>query len=75
MSASRSVIPKTNITVAITPIETPGSPFSTLTSVVRLIIARCAMVDVDIRRRFLASAKSEPSVFNVRRTGSGRDFD
>jgi hypothetical protein len=61
MSASLSVMPRTNKTVANIPMETPGSPLSTLTQVVRLIIARCAIVMVDILRRFRASAMSEPS--------------
>ena len=69
MSASLSAMPTTNRTVAKMPIETPGSPFSTFTKVVRLIIARSAIVVVDIRRRFRASVKSEPSFFKARLTG------
>src|SRR5215472_1058619 len=75
MSPNLLVIPKMNNTVASTPIETPGSPFSTFTKVVRLIIARWAIVLVEMRRRFRSSAKSEPSFFKVRCTGSGRDLD
>lgn len=75
MSVSLSVMPRTNKTVANIPIETPGSPFSTLTSVVRLIIARRAIVVVDILLRFRASARSDPSFFRARLTRRGNDLD
>jgi len=43
-SPSRSAMPSTKRTVAYIPIATPGSPFSILTRVVRLIEARCAAI-------------------------------
>jgi len=75
MSATLSVMPRTNKTVANIPTETPGSPLSTLTKVVRLIMARWAIVCVDILRRFRASAMSEPSFLRARLTGSGSDLE
>src|SRR5208283_4553340 len=43
-SPRRSAMPSTKRTVAYIPIATPGSPFSILTRVVRLIEARCAAI-------------------------------
>ena len=53
------------------PRETPGSPFSTLLSVVRLISARSAIVAVGMRRRRRASRRSAPTFVRACRTGSG----
>lgn len=38
-------------------------------------MARCAIVVVEIRRRFRASAKSEPSFLRQRFTERGNDLD
>src|ERR1035438_3075048 len=50
-SASRSTIPRENRTVAYVPRETPGSPFSALFRVIRLMEARSARIVTGIRRR------------------------
>lgn len=68
-------MPRTNRTEANMPMETPGSPFSTLTKVVGLIMARWAIVIVDIRRRFRASTMSEPNFLRARLTGRGSDLE
>jgi hypothetical protein len=55
--------PGTKRTVAYIPIATPGSPFSILTRVVRLIETRCAaMAAGKRRRRRRASRMSRPSL-------------
>lgn len=72
-SASRLVIPKRKSTVAYVPIWTPGSPFSTLARVGRVMAARSAIVAVAIRRRSRASRISEPSFRSARTTGRGKD--
>jgi hypothetical protein len=53
------------------PRETLASPRSKRTSVGRLIRARSAIIAVEMRRRFRASAISRPSFFKTDRTGSG----
>src|SRR5580704_1384934 len=70
-SLSRSAIPSTKRTVAYIPIATPGSPFSSLTRVVRLIEARCAAMAAGMRRRRRASRMSRPSLRRACLTGSG----
>lgn len=52
---------------------TPGSPFSTLASVGRVMAARSAIVVVGIRRRRRASRISEPNLRRARTTGRGRE--
>ena len=54
------------------PIDTPGSPFSTLTSVERLMKARSAMRATGIRLRLRAADRSMPSFRRARRTLNGR---
>src|SRR5208282_3006077 len=74
-SPSRSAIPSTKRTVAYIPIATPGSPFSILTRVVRLIEARCAAMAAGMRRRRRASRMSRPSLRRACLTGSGITTD
>src|SRR6202041_3184073 len=69
-SPRRSAMPNTKRTVAYIPIATPGSPFSILTRVVRLIEARCAAMAAGIRRRRRASRMSRPSLRSACLTGS-----
>src|ERR1039457_6376671 len=73
-SPSRSAIPNTKRTVAYIPIATPGSPFSILTRVVRLIEARCAAINLDegraadrgaLRREGGGDAPPPPGVTDV----------
>ena len=51
--------------------STVRSPLSTLTKVVLLIMALCAIVEVEILRRLRASTMSDPSFRSARFTGSG----
>ena len=74
-SPSRSAIPSTKRTVAYIPIATPGSPFSSLTRVVRLIEARCAAMAAGMRRRRRASRMSRPSLRRACLAGSGSTTD
>src|ERR1700723_80680 len=74
-SPSRSAMPNTKRTVAYNPIATPGSPFSILTRVVRLIEARCAAMATGMRRRRRASRMSRPSLRSACLTGSGITMD
>src|SRR3989449_3960421 len=74
-SPSRSAMPSTKRTVAYIPIATPGSPFSILTRVVRLIEARCAAMAAGMRRRRRASRMSRPSLRRACLTGSGITTD
>src|SRR5437879_5159748 len=74
-SPSRSAMPSTKRTVAYIPIATPGSPFSILTRVVRLIEARCAAMAAGMRRRRRASRMSRPSLRSACLTGSGITTD
>ena len=53
------------------PIDTPGSPFSTLARVVRLMKARSAISAMGIRRRRRAAERSMPSFCRARRTPRG----
>src|SRR5579864_2841428 len=53
------------------PSETPGSPFSTLPKVVRVIKARCAISMVEMRRRKRAARMSAPNLVSALLTGSG----
>ena len=71
---ARSTIPSTNSTVAHEPSETPGSPFSILFNVVRLMEARSAMAATGIRRR-RASRMSCPSFRTALSTASGSADD
>ena len=54
------------------PIDTPGSPFSTRTSVERLMKARSAMSADEIRLRLRAAERSMPSFRRARRTLNGK---
>src|ERR1700721_3117409 len=74
-SPSRSAMPSTKRTVAYIPIATPGSPFSILTRVVRLIEARSAAIAAGMRRRRRASRMSRPSLRRACLTGSGITTD
>src|SRR2546430_47834 len=74
-SARRSAMPNTKRTVAYIPIATPGSPFSILTSVVRLMEARCAAIAAGMRRRRRASRMSRPSFRSAFLTGIGNITD
>jgi hypothetical protein len=70
-SASRAAIPRTKRTVTYVPNETPGTPFSTLFSVVRLMDARSAIRATGMRRRRRASRISRPNFRRARITGMG----
>src|ERR1019366_60062 len=68
-------MPSTKRAVAYTPTATAGSPFSSLTRVVRLIEARCAAMAAGMRRRRRASRMSRPSLRRACLTGSGSITD
>ena len=70
-SANRPAIPSEKRTVAYVPAATPGSPFSTLWRVIRLIDARCAKIATGMRRRRRALRISCPSFRRARVTGRG----